>query len=83
MWTDSYGIEISAVSFSQLDSFAKIPADITDGLFRQSLNGTGAGTGKNGSLYIMPKLYTATYVGPGLVLKLWHCISPDPGSFST
>ena len=29
------------------------------GLIRQSLNGAG----KNGSLYIMPKLHTATYVG--------------------
>ena len=42
------------------------------GLIRQSLNGTR----KNESLYIMPNFYTATYVGPGPVPTLWHCITP-------
>ena len=29
--------------------------------------GTGTGTGKDGSLYIMPNLHTAPYVAPGPV----------------
>ena len=39
----------------------------------------GPGPGKNGSLYIMLNLHIATYVGPGPVPILWHCISPGPG----
>ena len=36
-----------------------------NGLFRQSLNGTGNRTEKNGSLYIMPNLQTANLCGTG------------------
>ena len=40
--------------------------------------GLGPRPGKNGSLYIMLNLHTATYVGLGPVPILWHCISSGP-----